>query len=580
MALDGIFLKHIKKEIEKKALGARVDKIYQPSRDELVFFMRTYSETFRLLFSVRPNSARVHFTEFLPENPKQPPMLCMLLRKRLGGARLVNLYQPQLERVLCFEFDAVNEMGDHVSLTLAAEIMGRYSNIILFDADKKIIDALKRVDIEMSEQRPLLPGLQYRFPPSQNKICLLSETPEMILKAIRQLPKDMPLSKAFLSVAQGVSPIVCREAENFTGYGRDVFIREMTERDCERFLFYIRRLQEIAREDFGKPYLVANVDNRQKPIDFSFLPIAQYGTSAIVRESDSFSSLLDAFFAERDRLERMRAKEQDILRLLANTSERLSRKINNQRAELMQCENRDTLRIYADLITANQHRIGKGISSVELENYYEEEMPVVSVPLNPALSASQNAQKYYKEYRKARTAEEKLTVQIKNAESDLLYLDTVLEELSRASSEEDLREIRQELQEQGYLRTKKEGSKQKKQPARRAFKKQVSSDGFDIFIGRNNRENDELTLRQAKKNDLWFHTKDIPGSHVILMLGGREPTQDAIREAAILAAANSKAKDSSQIPVDYTSVRYVSKPQGAKPGMVIYTNQKTIFVTP
>ncbi|MBC8533649.1 Rqc2 family fibronectin-binding protein [Yeguia hominis] len=579
MALDGAFLHHLKKELEETVLGARVEKVQQPNREELVLVMRTFRDSLKLLLSTRANSPRINLIEQAPENPKQPPMLCMLLRKRLGGAKLCGIRQPGLERVLLLDFDAVNELGDRVKLTMAVEIMGRYSNLILIGEDGKIIDALKRVDAEMSSERLVFPGLLYRYPPAQEKLCLLETEPEAMVERMRALPRDMAVSKAVLSVVQGVSPVVCREAEQFAGRGKSLTAQEMTETEQGRLLFFLRRLAETVRETKGVPYLIEIPG--QKPLDFTFLNVEQYGLSAVVSRQPSFSALLERFFGERDRIDRMRARSQDLLRLLSNTSDRINRKIQNQRTELAQCANREESRVFGELLTANQHRIEKGAQFAEVENYYEEGMPILRIPLNPALSASQNAQKYYKDYRKARTAEEKLTEQIAQAEQELRYIDTVFEELSRAATEEDLNEIRNELRGEGYLRTPKEKKRGgEKKPAKAKPIQYASSDGFPILVGRNNRENDELTLRTARGCDIWFHTKNIPGSHTILVTGGKTPSDAAIREAAQIAAQHSRGKDSSQVPVDYTQVRNVSKPSGAKPGMVIYVHYKTLYVTP
>ncbi|HBC27708.1 MAG TPA: hypothetical protein DC013_09880 [Ruminococcaceae bacterium] len=575
MALDGAFLRHIKTEIEHTALGARVDKIYQPNREEMVLILRTRSEIFKLLISARANSARIQFTEAVPENPKQPPMLCMLLRKKLTGARLVSVRQPQLERMLCLDFDAVNELGDSVRLTLVSEIMGRYSNIIFVDGEGKIIDALKRVDAEMSSERLVLPGMAYRLPPPQNKLCLLETEPSRVIGALKSLPKNVELSKGLLSVLQGVSPVVCRELQHRAGHGADLSAKEMTGEQEERLLFFLKRLKETVENVQGRPFLVVGPD--QKPRDFSFFRMEQYGSSAVVREAGSFSGLLDSFYGERDRIDRMRVKEQDLLRVLTTVSGRLSRKINAQRGELAQCADRDALRIAGDLINANLYRLERGMTSAQLENFYDESLPAVRIRLDPLLTPSQNAQKYYKEYRKARTAEEKLTGQIEQARQELAYLDTVLEELSRARTERDLEEIRQELREQGYIRPQR--GKQRPLAASAPLEFSVP-DGFRVLVGRNNRQNDRLTLKQADHNDIWFHTKNIPGSHTILVTDGREPTEAAVLAAAKLAAAHSRAKDSSRVPVDYTRVRHVSKPQGARPGMVIYVKYKTLYVTP
>lgn len=576
MALDGAFLRHIKQELEEKLLGARVDKIHQPNREEVLVAFRTREAAYKVLFSARANSARVHFTAIPLENPKQPPMLCMLLRKKLQGAKLVAIRQPELERLLHFDFDCINELGDHVTLTLTMEIMGRYSNIILTDEEGKIVDALKRVDAEMSSQRLVLPGLSYHLPPPQNKLCPLATSSQQVVEALNALPKDMELSKGYLAVLQGVSPIVCRELAHQVGRGRELTVKTMDEEQVFRAGFFYQQMRDTVEAVSGKPFMAASPQG--KPMDFSFLEIHQYGTAAVVKEAESFSQLLDEFYRERDKQERMRVREQDLLKLLSTHSERLSRKINAQRGELEQCAGRDGLRVAGDLISAQMYQMEKGAESVEIPDFYQEGSPLVRIKLDPALTPSQNAQKYYKEYRKAKTAEEKLTEQIELAGKELEYLESVLDALARAETERDLAEIRAELQEQGYLR--KLRSKKEKPAAVSAPMKFTTSDGFTVLVGRNNRQNDRLTLKTADNNDIWFHTKNIPGSHTVLVTQGREPTETAMEEAALLAAQHSRAKDSSQVPVDYTQIRYVSKPQGAKPGMVIYVNYKTLYVTP
>ena len=574
MALDGAFLRHLKKEITDRALGARVDKIYQPNKEELVFLLRTRQEAFKLLLSARANSPRIHFTQYAPENPKVPPMLCMLLRKRLSGAKLVEVRQPGLERLLYLDFDAANELGDKVRLSLVIEIMGKYSNIILVDGQGKIVDALKRVDEEMSSQRLVQPGLAYELPPAQNKPCMLECQPEEIVEAIVHQPKNQSLNKGILNALQGLSPVVCREIEHQVGRGQELFTRDLTQEQRERLRFFLERLFTTVRDTAGEPYMVTKI--KGKPMEFSFLNIVQYGTLASVSRWEDFSSLLDEFYEERDRQDRMRVKAQDLLRLLANASERLSRKINLQRGELARSEDREHLRVCGDLINANLYRIERGSAFADLENFYDENR-LMRVKLDPALNATQNAQKYYKEYRKAKTAQQVLGEQIAQAEQELLYVDSVFDCLSRVQSESELNEIRQELREEGYLKAVRD---KRKPPAPLAPLEFVSSEGFRILVGRNNRQNDKLTLKQANNNDIWLHTKNIPGSHTIIVTGGRQPGDATLKEAAMLAAYHSRAKDSSQVPVDYTQVRYVSKPQGAKPGMVIYVHYQTLFVTP
>lgn len=574
MALDGAFLRHLKKEIEDRALGARIDKIYQPSREELVLLLRTRREALKLLLSARANSPRIHFTSYAPENPKTPPMLCMLLRKKLSGAKLTAIRQPDLERLLYLDFDATNELGDKVRLSLVVEIMGKYSNIILVDGQGKIVDALKRVDEEMSSQRLVLPGLTYELPPAQNKPCMLDCGPEEITEAIVSQPKNQSLSKGILNALQGVSPVVCREVEHQVGRGAELFTKDLTPEQKQRLRFFLERLFTMVRGIQGSPYMATKL--KDKPMEFSFMNLVQYGTLAAVSQWEDFSSMLDEFYAERDRQDRMRAKAQDLLRLLTNASERLSRKINLQRGELAQSQDREPLRVCGDLINANLYRIEKGSAFADLENFYDGNQPM-RVKLNPALTPTQNAQKYYKDYRKAKTAQQILGEQIAQAEQELLYIDSVFDSLSRAQSERELNEIRQELREEGYLKAVKD---QRKAPAALAPLEFVSSEGFKILVGRNNRQNDKLTLKQANNNDIWLHTKNIPGSHTVIVTEGKDPGDATLWEAAMLAGYHSKGKNSAQVPVDYTRIRHVSKPQGAKPGMVIYVEYQTIFVTP
>ncbi len=578
MALDGAFLHHLKQELEPLVLGARVDKIYQPNREEMVFSLRTRTDTFRLLLSARANSARVHLTQRPIENPKQPPMLCMLFRKWLGGARLAAIHQDGLERAISFAFDTFNELGDPVRLTLVMEIMGRYSNLIFVDSDGVILDALKRVDEEMSSERLVLPGVRYRPPPPQQKLCMLDADPDQVLERLAQPRKNFELSNALLDVLQGVSPVVCREIQHRVADGEPLFVADLSDTDRWKLYQELKAFFDLVRHSSGKPCLAVRGDG--KPLDFSFLEISQYGSAAQVQHPDSFSALLDTFYGERDRIERMKAKSQDISRVITTAMERLSRKINVQSEELKQCSEREHLKICGDLISANLYQIQKGDSVAEVENFYDEAMPTMHIPLNPLLTPSQNAQKYYKEYRKARTAEEKLTQQIAQAKQELQYMDTVLDVLSRAASEQDLAEIRQELAEQEYIRAPRSKNPKAKISPVGTPMQFSTDDGFLVLVGRNNRQNDRLTLRDAKNHDIWFHVKNSPGSHVVLVTERKEATNLALTQAAQIAAYFSRCRDSSQVPVDYTQVRYVSKPQGAKPGMVIYVNYQTTFVAP
>lgn len=576
MALDGAFLSCLREELTAGLPDARVDKIHQPSREELIIALRTRSGNKKLYLSARANSPRVHFTDIPLENPAAPPMFCMLLRKRITGGRLITIRQPGLERALYFDLDCVDDLGDIVRLTLAVEIMGRHSNIILIDGSGMVVDSIKRVDMEMSSVRPVLPGLPYSPPPAAaGRLDLSAVSPADFLGAMEQGP-DYPMSKALLNTAHGLSPLICREAAHLASRGRDPRISEMTGEDRERLLFYLSRVKSaVETGENRKPYLLLHLDG--SPLDFSFMPITQYGLDALGREMESFSALLDAFYAQRDAGERMKQRAHDILRVLTNLSDRTSRKLGHQREELARSGDRETLRIYGDLINANLHAIPRGASSAQLIDYYDPDCGTITVPLDPSLSAAQNAQKYYKDYRKAQTAEQILQRQIAQGEEELRYFDTVFDALSRAATWRELGELREELAAGGYLRLQRG---RQKPPAPLGPIRFRSEDGFAILVGRNNVQNDRLTLKTARGGDIWFHTKNIPGSHVLVITEGQKPPDRTLEQAAILAALHSKAAGSVQVPVDYTEARNVRKPAGAKPGMVIYDSNRTAYVNP
>ena len=570
---DGIFLRHIKKEIEDAALGARVSQIYQPNRDELVLVLRTYEGTRKLLLSSRANSPRVNFCVKTPENPAQPPMFCMLLRKRLGGGKLVSLRQPGCDRVLFLDFDCINELGEQEGLSIVCEIMGMYSNLIVINRDTGIIlDAIKRVDLTVSSRRFVLPNIPYELPDAQDKLNILEHSAEEIAEAACRLPAETVLSKALMSTVQGVSPIVTRELEYRVGEGTT---NRLTGAAYARLIEVLRGFKETAESCGERPCIVYREDGR--PMDFSFMPICQYGGFAEVRETAGFSDTVDEFYEERDARERMRVKSHSLQKLLTNLIVRTARKINKQQTELAQCGNREQLRICGDLLHANLYRIERGARFADVENFYDENGGTMRIRLNPAISPAANAQKYYKDYQKAKTAETVLAEQIEKGRTELAYLESVADSVDRAETERELAQIREELTEQGYLRRPK--GKQPRQ-AQLPPKEFQSTDGFTILVGRNNRQNDRLTLKTAAKTDVWLHTKDIHGSHVIIRAEGQPVSETAIRQAAALAAYHSKARESTNVPVDYTLVKNVSKPAGAKPGMVIYVRNKTVYVDP
>ena len=572
MALDGITLGLVKKELESYLIGSKIDKVHQPSKNELVFIMRTRNGAYRLYLSCDGQSPRVHMTRYNLENPKVPPMLCMLLRKRLSGAMLTSINQVQNDRILIFEFDGTTDIGDKTKYYVICEIMGQRSNIIFCDIDYKIIDAVKRIDEEKSSVREILPGLKYELPPIPEKCDILTDNTEKIVDVILDKPEKM-LSKSILDTLEGISPIVSREIAYRTVFG-DKQTGMLSNIEKERLNAELSTIKsEIVNNNSF--YMLSSVDN--VPFDFSFANIRQYGNALIKKEYDSISELLDDFYFEKDKINRIKRKASDLFKILNNAVERTSRKINNRRLELEKSENREQLRIFAELITANQYRLTEKSSVYTVENYYDN-CNTVEIPVNPALTAQQNAQKYFKEYKKATNAEKLLHNLIEEGEQELVYLDTVLDTLSRADSDREITEIRDELEKGGYVKSRK-GNKQKKDKPLPPIEFK-SSDGFTILVGRNNVQNDILTLKTAKNYDMWLHVQKHAGSHTVIIADKKEITETAIFEAACIAAYHSKAKDSSSVAVDYTLIKNVKKPVGAKPGKVIYNTYNTVYVTP
>ena len=576
MTLDGAFLYTIGQEIQNTALDSRVDRIYQPSREEMVLLLRGRGWSGKLMLSAGADSPRIHFTKAETENPKSPPMFCMLLRKHLSGARLTAVRQLGLDRVLYLDFDTRNELGDPITITVAVEIMGRHSNIIIVGPDGRVLDAIKRIDPEMSGVRPVLPGLPYTPPPAQDKLNLFTTTREEAMERI-QAARGQDLSKALMASYEGLSGTLCREIVLAAVRQVEADKTALTSDQWDRLFFQLNQLKENLLAGHNQYTILCEQGGRPK--EFSFVDLKQYGMLLTSRYFDSPSELLDSFYSERVRMERMKQRSNDLLRLLMNASERLTHKLALQREELAQCADREKLKQQGDLLSASVWQLKKGMTQVELADFYHDG-ETVTIPLDPALTPVQNIQWYYKQYRKAATAEQILTDQIQKGEQELTYVDSVFDAVSRTSGESELLEIRQELAEQGYLKHYHNKNKLlKAQPPLRYR----SSDGFTIWCGRNNRQNDRLTLRDARPEDIWFHTQGFAGSHVILVTNGI-PLDDlpdrTVEEAAMIAAWNSRARAAALVPVDYTQAKNVRKPGGAKPGMVIFDHYFTLYTTP
>lgn len=573
MALDGAFLYAIKSEIEFLK-GARTEKVYQPSRDEIIISLRTRQGAYRLLISANANNSRVHITNIAVDNPKTPPMFCMLLRKHIGGGKLIDIRQDGLERILYLDFECINELGDVVKITLACEIMGRCSNLVIINQDGRIIDSIKRVDPEMSRERIILPGNKYTLPPREERLNFLTADKTGIVNRIKSAESG-ELSRVLIKVFEGISPVLAREWAYYTSKGDYLKSSEMTSEHFNRLMLKIEKTRDMLLNNKCRFTVIKDSNGILK--DFSFINIQQYGNLMQTCEYNSACELLDVFYAQRDLAVRMKQRANDLFKLLVNLTERISRRIAVQKEELRQCSDRDKYKLYGDLLSANIYRIRKGDNKITVQNFYDENYPETEIKLDIMKTPSQNIQYYYNEYKKSVTAEKKLTEQIAKGQEELQYIDSVFDALTRATTENEISQLRLELANEGYLKSSPQKGKPEKSLPPVEYK---SSDGFTILVGRNNIQNDRLTLKLAEKSDIWLHTQLITGSHVLILTDGETPPDRTIEEGCIIASVNSRGKDSNLVPVDYCLARYVKKPSGAKPGKVIFTNYKTAFVKP
>ena len=565
MAFDAFFMGAVLEEVRQQALSGRVDKIHQPSRDTVILHIKGNSGRCKLLLALNPAAPRLHLTASSPENPAEPPMFCMLLRKHLSGARLTQISQLPMERCALFTFDCIDELGDHVNKKLVAELMGRTCNLYLLGPDGRIIDCLRRIGLDETAKRPALPGLMYQNPEPITKIDPIEAEFASILTA----PGADVLAERLMDTLCGLSPLVCREAALFACGDVDARIENMdTEATADKLTTFFR--EHLLHP---KPYFYAAPDG--SPKQFAFCPIRQYGND---EESGSFEALLDSFYVIRDRKDAMRQKSSGLRKTVQNLCQRLKRKLAIQEKELTATYDRERLRQLGDIVTANIHRIRKGETMLQAEDFYDEDMKIIEIPISPILSPQQNAAKFYKDYTRMKNAQKELTKQMELGAQELAYLQSVLEELDRAETEPELEEIRQELSQGGYV--KADSGKRKMKTSKLAPMRFESTDGYPIYVGRNNRQNDELTFKSARKDDLWLHASKVHGSHVIIACAGVTPPDDTVTQAAQLAAYYSEAKGGQNIAVDVTPVKQVKKLPGAKPGMVIYHTYRTVIANP
>ena len=567
MAFDAFYLSAVLAEIRQ--LGeARVDKIHQPSRDTVILHLKGRETRAKLLIAANPAAPRLHLTTATPENPPEPPMFCMLLRKHLSGARLAEVSQLPMERCAIFTFDCIDELGDPTQKRLIAELMGKTCNLYLLDKTGRIIDCLRRIGLDAGAKRTALPGMYYQNPEPVEKADPANWNFDDYRALLSQPGADV-LSDRLMDALGGLSPLVCREAALFAAGSVDVRLEGLDiAAVAEKLaLFFTEQLTHPT------PSYYAQADGTPK--QFAFCPIRQYGS---YQTAESFSGLLDMYYTVRDRKDAMRQKSQAVRKTVSNLCQRLNRKIAIQEKELAATYDRERLRQLGDILTANIHRIQKGQTKVECEDFYDEDMKIIEIPLSVLLSPQQNAAKFYKDYARMKTAEKELTRQIALAQEELSYLSSVLEELNRAQTDQELEEIRHELQETGYL--KADAGKKRVKAGKLPPMRFVSTDGYPIYVGRNNRQNEELTFKSARKDDLWLHASKVHGSHVIIACAGITPPDDTITQAAQLAAYYAETVGGQNIAVDMTPVKQVKKIPNGKPGMVIYHSYKTVIANP
>ncbi len=567
MPFDAIFMTALAEELRNALSGGKVDKLYQPAKEEAVLHMRAGKENVRLLLTASPAHPRAQLTAIPRENPETPPMFCMLLRKHFSGARLLDIAQPSMERLLDLRFETLDELGDRVERHLILECIGRKSNLIMLDGAGRITDCMRRADGDLSAKRPVMPGLYYQPPEPTGKLDPTAVDPDGLTAMVLSQAPEAGQDKWLLDTFSGISPLIARELEFQGGGTREGLAKRLNE-----------LVERIAKKDFTPTVLLRD----GKPFDYTFQAVVQYGPEVELKRYPTFSALLDDFYEQKEARERVKQRGQDFIRSVTQARNRTAKKIANQEADLQKAGDRDKLREYGDIITTNFYQMRKGQTVLRAQNYYDPDAKEVDIPLDPLLTPQQNAARYYRDYKKAQKAEEMLTIQLEKNRAELDYLDSVLQTIRMAEGDRDLQEIRQELMDNGYLKQHRQklSAKGKQKAVRSKPMEFRSTAGLTILVGKNNSQNDRLTLKDSDKRDIWLHVQKLHGSHVILKTGGAEPDGQSLTEAAMLAAWFSQASESSQVPVDYTPVKAVKKPAGAKPGYVIYNTYQTMYVTP
>lgn len=573
MALDACFLTFLTKEIDDTVRGARVEKLYQPGKDEILLHLRAPGIRARLLLCGTPNCARITLTQKEAENPAQPPLFCMVLRKHLMGAKLERVYLPQFERAIFMEFTGKNDFFEPVKKYLVLEILGRSANLLLLNEDHKIIEALRHVDLTAQNGRQVLPGLKYEPIPAQEKTPFIEGSAEDLTPITAT---DKPLWRAVMDQYSGISPIVAREIAHRAAGRTDGPANALTPNQKERLKDAL--LEAIDRVKSGEctPTAVREISTG-KWLDLCFMPIDQYGSAAETIGYESPVALIEDYYEKSAESVRLKQKTKDVEQLITRTSARIARTMAVRKKELEEGKKADHYRICGELLQANLHRAQTGMKEITVENYYEECKPF-TIPLREDRSPQQNAQLYFKKYNKAKTSARVVADLIRRDEADLSYLDSVYLALCDCETSADVDQIREELIRTGFSKNRKKGANRPAAPSKP--RKFISSGGFTILVGRNNVQNDYLTVKMSRKDDLWLHTKDIHSSHVLVVSEGRQIDDDTILEAAALCAWFSKGKDAPKVEVDYCPVSHVKKPTGARPGMVVYEGHYSVLVEP
>jgi predicted ribosome quality control (RQC) complex YloA/Tae2 family protein len=559
MSFDGLFTKAMADELSRLLKGGRINKVHQPYKNEVILIIRANGVNQKLLLSAHPSYARVQLTNEAYDNPSEPPMFCMLLRKHIEGHILEDLYQMENDRIIILEIKGRNEIGDISYKQLIIEIMGKHSNIILIDKSRNIIlDSIKHISFAVNSYRAILPGQVYVFPPAQNKQNPFSATEEDVSRVLDF--NGGKLDRQLVEHFAGVSPLFAKEVIFQSGLANRTTVPKT-------FISMIKKIQSGVLS----PSIMAAADKEA----FYLFPLEHL--KADVKCFSSLSEMLDRFYFGKAERDRVKQQGNDIERFIINEKEKNEKKIDKLEATLEEAEQADEFQRYGELLTANLYAVKKGMKEIEVLNYYDEAGGTITIPLDPRKTPSENAQKYFSKYQKAKNALGIVMEQIEIAKGEAAYFDNLLQQIQTASPK-DIQEIREELVEGGYIRERQKRSGKKQQNAKPILDYFQSTDGTEIIVGKNNKQNDYLTNKLAARDEIWLHTKDIPGSHVVIR--SKEPSDRTIREAAMLAAYFSKARNSSSVPVDFTKVRYVKKPSGAKPGFVIYENQQTVYVTP